>query len=106
MAAAARARRRRPQQHLQGTRASEVDARRLTATRGSELSKRGGQRLTGAAGIGEVRRRQQRTPAAKCDGLAALWVEMEEGKCRGEEGLYSHAIAGIRGVVTRAKSTG
>ena len=51
VAAAARARRRRSQQHLQGTRASELGVRRRTATRGSELSKREGQWLTGAAGI-------------------------------------------------------
>ena len=106
VAAAARARRRRMQQHLQGTRASEVDARRLTATWGSALSKREGQRLTGAAGIGEGTRRQQRTPAMEFDGLAAQCDGEPEGKWRGENGLYSHASARSRGAVTHAKSTG
>ena len=87
VAVAARARRREAMQHLQGTRASEVDDRRLTATRGSELSKRGGQGLTGAAGIGEETRRQQRTPARKCGSLAALCGGEAEGKRRGEIGL-------------------
>ena len=75
-------------------------------TQGSEVSKQGGQRLTGAAGIGEVRRRQQRTPAKEFDGLAAQCGGGAEGKWRGEPWLYSRDIAGIRGAVTRAKSPG
>ena len=91
--AAARARRRNAAAALQCTRASKFGVRRRTETRGSELCKREGQRLTGVAGIGEETRRQQRTPAGKCGSLAARCDGGAEGKWRGGNGLYSHADA-------------
>ena len=55
--AAARARRREAEQHLQGTRASELGVRRRSATRGSEPSKQGKQWLTGGQEFDGRRRR-------------------------------------------------
>ena len=104
--AAARARRRGVDFALQCTRASKLGVRRRSATRGSEPSKLGRQGLTGERGIGEGTRRQLRTPAGKCGGLAAYCEGEPEGKWRGRNGLYSHAGAGSRRAVTRAKSTG
>ena len=106
VAAAARARRREAEQHLQGTRASELGVRRLSATRGSELSRLGRQWLTGEEEIGDGTRRRQRLPATKCGSLAARYDGGAEGKWSRRAGLYSHADARSQGAVTCEKSTG
>ena len=106
VAAAARVRRREAEQHLQGTRASELGVRRRSTTRGSEPSKQGRQWLTGEEETGEVLRRRQRNPARKCGSLAARFDGGAEGKWSRRAGLYSHADVRSQGAVTREKSTG
>ena len=104
--AAARARWRGIDFALQCTRASKLGVRRRSVTRGSKPSKLGRHGLTGERGIGEGTRRQLRTPAKQCGGLAAYCDGGAEGKWRGGNGLYSHAGAGSRRAVMREKSTG